>query len=148
MAAHRADARAQPGTIPGFIEISLTAPGVGQGIENIPFLGIPNMDYSPATAVANPTSTVDTDPTVAASVPNAFVFSAQATFWIEFVQIPFDVGMVGPAEAQPGPIVRAVEPFFGQPTFLQLQYSQLVILVFNNVLWPHVTVATMTLSNG
>ena len=41
-----------------------------------------------------------------------------------------------------------LSPFFGQPTFLQLQYSQLVILVFNNILWPHVTVATMTLNNG
>jgi hypothetical protein len=135
-------------TILGFIEINLTAPGVGQGIENIPFLGIPYMDYSPATAALNPTSAVDTDPTVAGSVPNAFVFSAQSTFWIEFVRIPFDVGAVAPAEPHPGPIVQAVEPFFGQPTFLQLQYSQLVILVFNNILWPHVTVATMTLSNG
>ena len=35
----------------------------------------------------------------------------------------------------------------GQST-VQLQYSQLVILAFNNVLWPHVTVATMTLSAG
>jgi hypothetical protein len=33
-------------------------------------------------------------------------------------------------------------------TYLQLQYSQLVILIFNNILWPHVTVATMTLSAG
>jgi hypothetical protein len=132
----------------GFIQIDLTADGVGQGIENIPFLGIPYMDYSPATAAANPASAVDTDPTVAGSTPNAFVFSAQATFWIEFVKIPFEVPQVGPDVSQPGPIVQAVEPFFGQPTFLQLQYSQLVILVFNNVLWPHVTVATMTLSNG
>jgi hypothetical protein len=132
----------------GFIEINLTADGVGQGVENIPFLGIPNMDYSPATAEANPASAVDTDPTVADTTPNAFVFSAQSTFWIEFVEIPFDVGAVGPADPHPGPTVQAVEPFFGQPTFLQLQYSQLVILVFNNILWPHVTVATMTLSNG
>jgi hypothetical protein len=135
-------------TILGFIEINLTAPGVGQGIENIPFLGIPNMDYSPATADANTTSAVDTDPCVATDTPNAFVFSAQSTFWIEFVEIPFALPPVGPAAPQPGPIVKAVEPFFGQNTFLQLQYSQLVILVFNNILWPHVTVATMTLSNG
>jgi hypothetical protein len=44
--------------------------------------------------------------------------------------------------------VRAIEPFWGQPTFLQLQYSQMVILIFNGVLWPHVTVATLTLSAG
>jgi hypothetical protein len=137
----------------GFIQINLTADGVGQGIENIPFLGIPNLDYNPATAAANPTNTVDTDPAVATTTPNAFVASAQATFWIEFVKIPFAVPQAGPAgTAVPGTAlpaaVQQVEPFFGQPTFLQLQYSQLVILDFNDVLWPHVTVATMTLSNG
>jgi hypothetical protein len=35
-----------------------------------------------------------------------------------------------------------------EPTYLQLQYSQMVILVFNGVLWPHVTVATLRLSSG
>jgi hypothetical protein len=130
----------------GFIQISLAAPGVGQGIENIPFLGIPNMDYSAVTADANPTSAAETDPCVSTTTPNAFVYSAEATFWIEFVSIPFEVAQV--SDAQHSSIVRQVEPFFGQPTFLQLQYSQLVILVFNNILWPHVTVATMTLSNG
>ena len=30
-------------------------------------------------------------------------------------------------------------PFPGQPTFLQLQYSQLSILIFNGVVWPHST---------
>lgn len=132
----------------GFIEIDLAAPGVGQGIENIPFLGIPNMDYNPATAAANPANGVDTDPTVSTTTPNAFVYSAQATFWIEFVRIPFHVAPVGPPDPHHSAVLQQVEPFFGQPTFLQLQYSQLVILVFNNILWPHVTVATMTLSNG
>jgi hypothetical protein len=135
-------------TILGFIEINLTAPGVGQGIENIPFLGTPYLDYSATTADLNQTSAVDTDPTVSTTTPNAFVYSAQATFWIEFVSIPFEVAPVGPANAAPSAVVRQVEPFFGQPNFLQLQYSQLVILVFNDILWPHVTVATMTLSNG
>ena len=36
----------------------------------------------------------------------------------------------------------------GQATYEQLQYSQTVILVFNEVFWPHITVATMHLSNG
>jgi len=31
----------------------------------------------------------------------------------------------------------------GQPDFLQLQYTQLVQLDFNNLTWPHVTVATL-----
>jgi hypothetical protein len=131
----------------GFIQIDLTAPGVGQGIENIPFLGFPNVDYNPATAAANPSNVVDTDPAVSTTTPNAFVSSAQATFWIEFVRIPF-LAPVRAQDSQTSAILQQLEPFFGQPTFLQLQYSQLVILVFNNVLWPHVTVATMTLSNG
>jgi hypothetical protein len=132
----------------GFIEINLTAPGVGKGIENIPFLGVPNMDYSATTADNHPTILADTDPNVPTTTPNAFVYSAQATFWIEWVRIPFPVAPVGPVQPEPSPVVKLVEPFYGQPTFLQLQYSQLVILVFNNVLWPHVTVATMTLSDG
>ena len=41
-----------------------------------------------------------------------------------------------------------IEPYLGEPTYLQLQYSQVVNLIFNNVLWPHVTVATLTLSAG
>jgi hypothetical protein len=41
-----------------------------------------------------------------------------------------------------------LEPFWEHSTHLQLQYSQLVILIFNNILWPHVTVATMTLNAG
>ena len=31
---------------------------------------------------------------------------------------------------------------------MQLQYSQVVILVFNKVLWPHITVATLRLTHG
>jgi hypothetical protein len=132
----------------GFIQINLSADGVGEGIENIPFLGFPNLDYSPATAAGNPTSAADTDPTVLASTPNAFVASAQATFWIEFVRIPYGLPPVLPPDANQTAVFQQIEPFFGEQTFLQLQYSQLVILVFNDILWPHVTVATMTLSNG
>ena len=31
------------------------------------------------------------------------------------------------------------------PNFLQLQYSQLVLLNFNGLSWPHITVATLKL---
>jgi hypothetical protein len=44
--------------------------------------------------------------------------------------------------------ITQLEPFWEHSTHLQLQYSQLVLLIFNNILWPHVTVATMTLSAG
>jgi hypothetical protein len=56
----------------------------------------------------------------AAAGPNANAALVTATFWIETVQ--------GPA---------------GGPDFLQLQYTQTVLLNFNGLSWPHVTVATL-----
>jgi hypothetical protein len=53
----------------------------------------------------------------AADGPNAVSAEVSATFWIETVK--------------------------GTPNFLQLQYSQLVLLNFNGLSWPHVTVATL-----
>jgi hypothetical protein len=50
---------------------------------------------------------------------NANASSVAATFWIELI------------ESQSGPDV------------VQLQYSQTVMLDFNNLRWPHVTVATL-----
>ncbi len=113
----------------GTITIQLSTTGVADSIGNIPFLGIPN----PAQP-QNPTGT-----------PNAFVSQAMATFWIEWVRIP---GAPVPASTGTNPALQAIEPFWPTPTFLQLQYSQVVILIFNNVLWPHVSVATLTLSAG
>ena len=52
---------------------------------------------------------------------NAQSFQMDATFWIETVQNP------------------------DGSTFLQLQYSQIVILNFNTLSWPHVSVATLKL---
>jgi len=148
----------------GFIEINLTTdsqsatgiPTLGVGslfetISNIPFLGVPNQTQNPAPnplPVAPPyqPATLAIQPN---TTPNAFVYSASATFWIEWVRdadappIPLHHG---PGEP-PGSITE-LEPFWRHSTHLQLQYSQLVILIFNNVLWPHVTVATMTLSAG
>jgi hypothetical protein len=49
--------------------------------------------------------------------PNAVSAQMSATFWIETVR--------------------------GHPDFLQLQYSQLVLLNFNGLSWPHVTVGTL-----
>ncbi|MGC2164099.1 MAG: heme-binding protein [Silvibacterium sp.] len=54
------------------------------------------------------------DPTTS---PNAVSFAVSATFWIETVK--------------------------GTPDFLQLQYSQTVLLNFNGLSWPHVTVGTL-----
>lgn len=54
----------------------------------------------------------------AAGGPNAVSASMTATFWIELVQ--------------------------GTPNFLQLQYSQTVLLNFNTLSWPHISVGTLT----
>ena len=116
--------------------------GVGsfyETVSNIPFLGVANqtppnpLPSQPATAAMQPTP-----------IPNAYVYSASATFWIEWVRIPEYPIM----KADPGLGVRELEPFWPEGSYLQLQYSQLVILIFNNVLWPHVTVGTLTLSAG
>lgn len=54
--------------------------------------------------------------------PNADAVTVTAVFWIETVQ------------GQDG-----------RPDFLQLQYTQTVLLNFNGLSWPHVSVATMLL---
>jgi hypothetical protein len=116
--------------------------GVGsfyETVSNIPFLGVANQ--TPPNPLPSQPANVATE---AAPVPNAFVYSASATFWIEWVRIP-DYPIL---RADPGPGVKELEPFWPEGTYLQLQYSQLVILIFNNVLWPHVTVGTLTLSAG
>jgi hypothetical protein len=51
---------------------------------------------------------------------NANAVEVDATFWIETL---------------PGPS--------GQPDILQLQYTQMVLLNFNTLSWPHVTVGTL-----
>ncbi len=148
----------------GHITIELKT-GAGQGLANIPFLGIPNPaqasdpnDPSPPTRVGNNPCTAN--PTQ--GFANAFVYSAAATFWIEWVRVPPGSsgcpGEMSPAPPPGGPWRKpegggyhpllAIEPFWPEPTFLQLQYSQVSILVFNCVLWPHVNVATLTLSAG
>lgn len=143
----------------GFIAINLTTDtlsanglptlGVGslyEAVSNIPFLGVANP--TPPSPLPNQPATVAT---AANPVPNAFVYSASATFWIEWVRIPGHHHPPIPLHTGPGrpakPILE-LEPFWEHSTFLQLQYSQLVILIFNDILWPHVTVATMKLSNG
>jgi hypothetical protein len=115
--------------------------GIGslyETVSNIPFLGVATR--TPPVAGTPPVpSAFESTP-----IPNAFVYSASATFWIEWVRIPDYPHL----EVDPGPAFKELEPFWPEGTYLQLQYSQLVILAFNNVLWPHVTVATMTLSAG
>jgi hypothetical protein len=113
----------------GTIAIELNSEEVEDSIGNIPFLGAPKEQQAPKPA------------------NNAFVQSARATFWLEWVRVPGAKGGRPGAKNVPDP-AHQIEPYLGEPTYLQLQYSQSVILVFNEVLWPHITVATLTLSAG
>ncbi len=91
--------------------------------------------------------------------PNAPAVEMSATFWIETVQAVIEVG---PAEANVAQLVRAAVPANAPApvfsvtsastidknqsitvTFTQIQYSQLVLLNFANLSWPHVSVATL-----
>jgi hypothetical protein len=116
--------------------------GVGslyETVSNIPFLGVANQ--TPPNPLPPQPANVAAE---AFPIPNAFVYSASATFWIEWVRIPGYPLL----KTDPGPAFKELEPFWPEGSYLQLQYSQLVILLFNNVLWPHVTVGTLTLSAG
>jgi hypothetical protein len=91
--------------------------------------------------------------------PNASAVEMSATFWIETIQAVIEVG---PAEANVAQLVRAEVPANAPApvfsvtsastidknqsitvTFTQIQYSQLVVLNFANLSWPHVSVATL-----
>lgn len=96
-----------------------------------------------------------------ASAPNADAVKMQAVFWIETVEFTIEVPIFEPG--QPPLIIPAETGAAGQPVpeFLvnppiaitaprsitvkapQIQYSQQVLLNFNGLSWPHVSVATL-----
>jgi hypothetical protein len=85
----------------------------------------------------------------------------EATFWIETVEVTITVPIFRPGQpplmiqgeakvpGQPVPTFSAVPPEeITTPrkvtfTFPQIQYSQVVMLKFNGLNWPHVSVATL-----
>jgi hypothetical protein len=101
-----------------------------------------------------------------ANNPNANAIQMQATFWIETVMEKIVVPIFRPG--QPPLTVRGTTHLPGQPVprfsitppfeeirepriievlFTQIQYSQLVLLNFNGLSWPHVSVATLVPSD-
>lgn len=96
-----------------------------------------------------------------ASTPNADAVQMQAVFWIETVEFTIEVPISGPGH--PPLIIPAGTGAAGQPvpefevsppipitaprpvkvTVPQIQYSQQVLLNFNGLSWPHVSVATL-----
>jgi hypothetical protein len=91
--------------------------------------------------------------------PNAQIPQMASFFWIETVQSKITVPAWTPGQpplairaestAGPAPVFLVTPPTaVTQPrqlkvTSLQIQYSQKVILNFNGILWPHVSVATL-----
>jgi hypothetical protein len=100
-----------------------------------------------------------------ASAPNADAFQMQAVFWIETVEYTILVPIFKPG--QPPLVLAAPTGEAGQPvprfqvaptveitaprqitvSTTQIQYSQEVLLNFNTLSWPHVSVATLVPSD-
>ncbi|HLI40021.1 MAG TPA: heme-binding protein [Streptosporangiaceae bacterium] len=97
----------------------------------------------------------------AASAPNAQAVKMEAVFWVETVEFAIEVPVFEPG--QPSLVIPAETGAEGQPvpeflvnppvpvkaprtirvTAPQIQYSQQVLLNFNGLSWPHVSVATL-----
>jgi len=119
-----------PITNPAYLKILQDAP-LPKGFSDRGIISDPNIilrnDIKNQTIVQTTVLTVDTKaPGTAAGilnipfiVANANAISMNAIFWIEKVK------------ASDG------------RTFMQLQYTQTVILQFNNINWPHISVATL-----
>ncbi|HTW48937.1 MAG TPA: heme-binding protein [Acidobacteriaceae bacterium] len=90
----------------------------GQTILSTTTLQIATQPAAPVTAGGGTANTAFLAGT--ADGPNALSFSVSATFWIE-----------------------TVKGTHHHPNFLQLQYSQLVLLNFGPLSWPHITVGTL-----
>jgi hypothetical protein len=132
-----------PQTITATTQISIStnpaAPLFGGGADNIAFL--------------------EGDP--ASNKPNAQAFQMDATFWIETVEEIITVPIFTPGHppltikgatqfagqlvpsflVQPTTAITAPRPI--KVTFTQIQYSQVVMLKFNGLNWPHASVATL-----
>jgi hypothetical protein len=94
-----------------------------------------------------------------ASQPNSQALSMGCAFWIETVQHDLTVPVWSPGQpplAIPAPTASGPAPVFLvtpptavtrprqiKATSTQIQYSQTVILNFNGILWPHVSLATL-----
>lgn len=132
------------------INTNPSSPLFGGGADNIAFLvGDPS-------TITNPN----------ADTPNAQTLQMSATFWIETVEVTIQIPVFTLGQA---PLVikdaddgsgRPLATFTVRPpipipvprpitfTFTQIQYSQIVLLNFNGLTWPHVSVATLVPSDA
>ncbi|KAJ5820339.1 hypothetical protein N7474_005930 [Penicillium riverlandense] len=96
----------------------------------------------------------------ASSTPNANVMSMNATFWIETVQYELEVPIFKPGQApikmspasrpdKPAPVFvlspphEITAPKRINVTSIQIQYSQVILMIFDQLAWPHVSVSTL-----
>ena len=116
-----------PGILPGYLDPFLNPP-LPPGFK-LPFVKNPNLALQEAIQGQTITNTVvliiSTNPSggivnIPFVVHNANATKLDAVFWIETVQQPD-----------------------GSGTFMQLQYTQTVILNFLGIDWPHISVATL-----
>lgn len=116
-----------PGILPGYLDPFLNPP-LPPGFK-LPFVKNPNLALQEAIQGQEVSNTVvliiSTSPSggivnIPFVVQNANATKLDAAFWIETVQQPD-----------------------GSGTFLQLQYTQTVILNFLGIDWPHISVATL-----
>lgn len=93
--------------------------------------------------------------------PNAFVNGMKAHFWIETVQWPLEIPVykpgqpplkIAPKNARPGlptPLFHVSPPYeITEPRTITvpaqlIQYSQVVLMSFDGITWPHVSVSTL-----
>jgi hypothetical protein len=129
-----------------FISTQPAPPLFGGGTDNIAFL------------LGDDNPPIDLPPN---HNPNAQTLQMAATFWIETVEVTILVPVFKPG--QPPLMIQGEAKVPGQPvptfslrppieipeprpitfTFTQIQYSQVVLLNFNGLSWPHVSVATL-----
>jgi hypothetical protein len=97
----------------------------------------------------------------AGTAPNANAIKMEAIFWIETVASTVTIPAcyagesaitVSPAPVNPGqpvpsfvfrPVAAVPAPITVPVTYTQIQYTQTVVLSFNGLNWPHVSVATL-----
>ncbi|OAP56948.1 hypothetical protein AYL99_09060 [Fonsecaea erecta] len=137
-----------------FFTVSTTpvTPELGGGVANTGFL------------IGAPAGSAGATGTDTATGPNAQATLMCATFWIETVQYEITVPAWKPGHPAlliPGPVPAGNTSGVPTPTFLvqppheitvpttisvtatQIQYSQLVNLVFAGLIWPHASLATL-----
>ena len=139
-------AQGQAFTVPGAPQINSVSPiPTGPGVDRPgyldPYLTAPLPPGVPAGAKQNP-NVVLTQAIQDQKIVNTVVLQVSTTTQGGIVNIPFVVVNANATKMNATFWVETVQPPTGAP-FLQLQYTQTVILEFLGISWPHISVATL-----